>query len=148
MPVATREAMLDGIRSHEIIAGAYSDRAGGVCPMLAAHRNGGRTDFLSFAKSWDRFARAKHGKRQATVREVRILIDILEASVAQADGLDLDVAIAEHHALVGAEHRPRAALGHEADPRGPIRARRLRAAVRRLRKEQAAPEQFREPALG
>ena len=147
MPVATREAMLTGLRSNErILVGAYTDHLGGVCPMLAAHRNGGRTDFLSFAKSWDRFARSKHGKRQATEREVRILIDLLEASLDRADGLDLDVAIAEHHALVGAGHRRRAAVAREADPRGPIRARRLRASVRRLRREPAAVEELRELA--
>ena len=60
----TREAMLTGIRSHEIIVGAYSDRAGGVCPMLAAHRCGGRTSFISFARAWDRFARAKRAARR------------------------------------------------------------------------------------
>ena len=59
MPVATRQAMLDGVQSSErIIVGAYVDGHGGVCPMLAAHRCGGRTDFLSFARSWDRFTRA------------------------------------------------------------------------------------------
>jgi hypothetical protein len=59
MPVATREAMLEGVRANErIITGAYVDRDGGVCPMLAAHRRGGRTDFISFARSWDRFTRA------------------------------------------------------------------------------------------
>jgi hypothetical protein len=31
LPLRTREAMLDGIRSNEIIVGAYADRAGGVC---------------------------------------------------------------------------------------------------------------------
>jgi hypothetical protein len=51
LPPRTREAMLAGIRSHEIIVGAYSDRAGGVCPMLAAHRCGGRTSFISFARA-------------------------------------------------------------------------------------------------
>src|SRR5439155_22532630 len=50
LPVATREAMLEGVRASErIIAGAYGDGRGGVCPILAAHRRGGRTDFLSFA---------------------------------------------------------------------------------------------------
>src|SRR2546423_13237126 len=49
LPARTREAMLEGVRSNEIIVGAYTDRSGGVCPMLAAHRCGGRTDFLSFA---------------------------------------------------------------------------------------------------
>lgn len=50
MPVATREAMLAGvIVSERILVGAYTDGDGGVCPMLAAHRGGGRTDFISFA---------------------------------------------------------------------------------------------------
>ncbi len=44
-----------GIARNEIIVGAYSD-AGGICPMLAAHRAGGRTDCIAFAKAWDRFA--------------------------------------------------------------------------------------------
>src|SRR5271154_5368145 len=75
MPVATREAMLDGVRSGaRIIVGAYVDGQGGECPMLAAHRRGGRTDFLSFAKSWDRFARARGASRPATERELRILL--------------------------------------------------------------------------
>ena len=39
LPVATREAMLAGVRANErIIVGAYVDGEGGVCPMLAAHR--------------------------------------------------------------------------------------------------------------
>jgi hypothetical protein len=32
--------MLEGIEANRIIVGAYSDRQGGICPMLAAHRNG------------------------------------------------------------------------------------------------------------
>ena len=58
LPVVTREAMLQGVRSNDIIVGAYTDRTGGVCPMLAAHRCGGRTDFLSFARAWDSFGRS------------------------------------------------------------------------------------------
>src|SRR3954471_4876069 len=53
LPVRTRRAMLEGIRNNDIIVGAYADRAGGVCPMLAAHRCGGRTSFVSFARAWD-----------------------------------------------------------------------------------------------
>src|SRR6478672_5048886 len=141
MPVATREAMLEGLQRYErILVGAYVDERGGVCPMLAAHRCGGRTDFLSFAKSWDRFARAKGGKRAATEREVRILATQLEDSLASVDGLELDRAIAEHHALVGASRRRRSALAREADPRGPIRAGRLRGAVSRWRRESAPSE--------
>jgi hypothetical protein len=130
MPLATREAMLAGVRSYErILVGAYVDELGGVCPMLAAHRCGGRTDFLSFAKSWDRFARAGGRKRAATTREVRILIAQLEDSLAGSCGLELDRAIAEHHALVARSRRRRRAP-EEADPRD-IRARRLRRIGRR-----------------
>src|SRR5262249_22173839 len=101
LPVATRKAMLAGVRANErIIVGAYVDGRGGVCPMLAAHRAGGRTNFLSFAKSWDRFARAGGRARVATEREVRILLSQLEDSLQSIGGSDLDAAIAEHRALL------------------------------------------------
>jgi hypothetical protein len=98
LPVRTRRAMLDGIRSSEIIVGAYSDRAGGVCPMLAAHRCGGRTSFVSFAHAWDRFANARRARR-ATPRELRILDGQLEASLLAEERFDLGAAIADHEAL-------------------------------------------------
>jgi hypothetical protein len=131
MPVATREAMLRGVRSNErIIVGAYVDDLGGVCPMLAAHRCGGRTDFLSFAKSWDRFTRARGRAREATERELRILVTHLEGSLERGQGLELDVAIREHHRLRGRSlrtgTRPRGRRIVEAlDPAGEIRAFRL-----------------------
>jgi hypothetical protein len=100
LPLRTREAMLDGIRSHEIIVGAYSDRTGGVCPMLAAHRCGGRTSFISFARAWDRFARAKRA-RPATERELRALEAHLTASIlSESADADLGGAIAQHQTLV------------------------------------------------
>src|SRR6476469_7008467 len=71
LPLRTREAMLRGIREDDIIVGAYQTR-GGNCPMLAAHRRGGRTSFLSFARAWDRFAAAR-SPRRATARELRVL---------------------------------------------------------------------------
>jgi hypothetical protein len=99
LPLQTREAMLEGVRANEIIVGAYSDRAGGVCPMLAAHRYGGRTSFVSFARAWDRFSGAKRARR-ATVRELRILTTQLEASIlAEVGRPDLGDAIAEHQAI-------------------------------------------------
>ena len=96
LPERTRRAMLIGVRSNEIIVGAYTDKVGGVCPMLAAHRNGGRTDFISFAKAWDRFTRTKEA-RPATDREIRILETMLEASLAPQS--ELDGVIAEHQSL-------------------------------------------------
>jgi hypothetical protein len=73
--------MLDGIDANRIIVGAYTDRQGGVCPMLAAHRNGGRTSLASFARAWDRYTRARGRPRPASDREVTTLRTMLEASV-------------------------------------------------------------------
>jgi hypothetical protein len=126
MPVATREAMLRAVHAGErFIAGAYVDRQGGVCPMLAAHRRGGRTDFISFARSWDRFTRVGGKAREATPREVRILAAHLEDSLTSMSGLELDLAISEHQALRGRRLRGRRRLPDEADPSGEIRARRM-----------------------
>ena len=83
LPRHTRVAMLDGIERDEIIAGAYSNREG-VCPMLAAHRAGGRTTAIAFAKAWDRFAfRASRSRRprRATARELLLLKIYLQASL-------------------------------------------------------------------
>jgi hypothetical protein len=127
LPVATRRAMLAGVRANQrIIAGAYVDGHGGVCPMLAAHRAGGRTNFLSFAKSWDRFARAGGRARVATERELRILVSQLEDSLQSCGGQELDAAIAEHRALLNRARRARRRLVEAADPRGEIIARRVR----------------------
>jgi hypothetical protein len=119
LPVRTREAMLEGVRSHgRIIVGAYSDRHGGICPMLAAHRRGGRTNFLSFARSWDGFTRAGRKARRATRRELAILIAQLEASLLSETSGALGRAIEEHRAL-----RARRAAA-QADPAGEILAAR------------------------
>jgi hypothetical protein len=97
LPYETRVAMLDGIRRYDrIIVGAYTDRTGGVCPMLAAHRCGGRTDFRSFARAWDRFTGAGRRTRSATDRELRTLTAQLEASIwaddeFRADTLRIDI---------------------------------------------------------
>jgi hypothetical protein len=82
MPSHTREAMLRGIRSNRVIVGAYVDKRGGVCPMLAAHRNGGRTNFGTFARAWDAFTGASLRKpRRASRREVRVLEGYLEMAL-------------------------------------------------------------------
>jgi hypothetical protein len=81
LPLQTRRAMLTGVEANRIIVGAYTDRSGGVCPMLAAHRNGGRTSLASFAHAWDRYTGARR-PRPATEREVGTLRAMLEASIA------------------------------------------------------------------
>ena len=86
LPYDTRVAMLAGMRRYDrIIVGAYTDRTGGVCPMLAAHRCGGRTDFRGFARAWDRFTGAGKRARRASEREVRTLTAQLEASIWDED---------------------------------------------------------------
>jgi hypothetical protein len=102
LPLATRRAMLDGVRADEIIVGAYADRRGGVCPMLAAHRRGGRTSFLGFAKAWDGFARVGSGSRRASERELGVLAAHLEASILAENvpSGDLAAAIADHRRLL------------------------------------------------
>src|SRR3954462_15701171 len=100
LPRRTRVAMLEGIRANDIIVGAYVDRKGGVCPMLAAHRCGGRTDFLAFAHAWDRFTHAKRARR-ATEREISVLVSYLEAALLSDELLgehDLRAAISDHQA--------------------------------------------------
>ena len=96
MPRGTREAMLDGITTNKIIVGAYTDRSGGVCPMLAAHRHGGRTALASFARSWDRYTGAGGRPRPATKRELVTLKAMLEASLYSDESrAELTAAVAE-----------------------------------------------------
>lgn len=98
LPQHTRTAMLDGIGRNDIIVGAYTDRRGGVCPMLAAHRCGGRTDFLAFAHAWDRFTKAKRPRR-ATEREVNVLVAYLQTTlVGEPAKTSFTDAITEHQA--------------------------------------------------
>ena len=103
LPVGTREAMLEGIKTHPIVAGAYTDGRGGICPMLAAHRHGGRTTYLPFSRAWDALARTGTVRR-ATPRELRILEDLLLASLSEQT--DFARAIAEHRAALAARRAP------------------------------------------
>jgi hypothetical protein len=113
LPRTTRIAMLEGLSSNEIVVGAYSSD-GGICPMLAAHRNGGRTNMISFAKAWDRFAlgRGRASKpRRATARELRVLMTHLEASLLDEElpRTELAAAIESHKRLLARceDERPR-----------------------------------------
>ena len=124
LPIDTKQAMLDAIQHNRIIVGAYTDRDGGVCPMLAAHRNGGRTSYASFARAWDRYTKAGNRSRPATDRELTTLKTMLEASIASdaPDGTTLDMAIAEHRQLQGRTSRERADTG-ERDRTSELRKR-------------------------
>jgi hypothetical protein len=120
LPTSTRIAMLEGIRSNDIIVGAYTD-GGGICPMLAAHRAGGRTDFIGFARAWDRFAfrGTRVGvARRATERELLILRTHLEASLLDEElaSQDLAGAVAEHRALLAQRGTRDGAARHREQP--------------------------------
>jgi len=101
--------MLDGIDAGPIIVGAYTDGSGGLCPMLAARRNGGRTSLASFARAWDRYTEAQAARR-ASQRELRTLRAMLEASLwYEPDTGDLEQAVAELR--VRGRERPRPDTG-------------------------------------
>lgn len=142
LPTHTREAMLEGIRTNEIIVGAYSDRDGGVCPMLAAHRCGGRTSFISFAKAWDAFTGVKRARR-ATERELGVLERHLVASLV-AEGtrtpvargnVDFGAAITEH--ATQARARRAAEVGAPVDMAGAIAEHQTASRERRTREAAA-----------
>ncbi len=133
LPRATKVAMLDGIARHPIIVGAYSGDDG-ICPMLAAHREGGRTSFIGFAKAWDRFAFRDSRRcraRRASERELLVLRTHLEASLlaestSGSGDSDLAAAMAEHAELAAARARP----GVRERERAARRSRREHAPVR------------------
>ena len=87
MPRGTRLAMVESLDDQRIIVGAYTDGDGGVCPMLAAHRNGGRTSLASFARAWDRYTGATT-MREASPRELCTLRAMLEASLYYEDNAE------------------------------------------------------------
>ena len=115
--------MLRGIDANRIVVGAYVDpRSGGICPMLAAHRNGGRTSVAGFARAWDAFTGARRPRR-ATRREVRILRSLLVQSLMRDPAAERS-SIAELAAQVRAERERIAVCGPSPQPRPEIRVRR------------------------
>ena len=105
--------MLEGIERHPIVAGAYTDGRGGICPMLAAHRHGGRATHLGFSRAWDDLARAKT-VRKATPRELQILEDLLRASLAEET--DFARVIAEHRAALARHRAPEIRVRRLSEP--------------------------------
>lgn len=93
LPLEARRAMLAALDDGELIVGAYADRDGRVCPMLAAHRLGARTHVGDFPHAWDAFGRAKR-PRPATVRELEVLRALLEESIGDPLAAREPVAIA------------------------------------------------------
>lgn len=99
LPERTRKAMLVGLENNTVITGAFG-AGGGACPMLAAHREGGRTSVCSFPQAWDAFCgvAGRNIIRPATEYEVQILRREIEASLAPPPPSMFAEAIAEHQA--------------------------------------------------
>ena len=125
LPERTRKAMLIGLENNTVITGAFSG-GGGACPMLAAHREGGRTSACSFPEAWDKFTGVAGRQiiRAATDYEILILRREIEASLEPAGPSELGEAIAEYQASV--EARRREELAAEQEAAAPPRRRRLR----------------------
>jgi hypothetical protein len=113
--------MLVGLGNNTVITGAFTG-GDGVCPMMAAHREGGRTSCVSFPEAWDKFT-GVYGRaicRQATAYEVGILRAEIQASLAPVTS-PLAEAIAEHTAMVeGRRRRDRLFAGRPVDLGGAI----------------------------
>ncbi|HUR86709.1 MAG TPA: hypothetical protein VMY78_15310 [Solirubrobacteraceae bacterium] len=105
LPERTRQAMLVGLQTNTVITGAFTG-GDGVCPMMAAHREGGRTSCVSFPEAWDKFT-GVYGRaicRQATEYEVGILRMEIQASL-KPQVSDLAEAIADHEKMVESRRR-------------------------------------------
>ena len=106
LPERTRKAMLIGLGNNTVITGAFS-AGNGACPMLAAHRAGGRTSACSFPQAWDTFCgvAGRQIVRPATEYEVQILRREIEASLQPGPPSMFAEVIAEHQATVDARQR-------------------------------------------
>jgi len=136
LPERTRKAMLVGLGNNTVITGAFTG-GDGVCPMMAAHREGGRTSCVSFPEAWDKFT-GVYGRaicRPATEYEVNILRKEIRASLEPVES-PLAAAIAEHTAMVeGRRRRDRLFAGKPVDLGGAIDEHR--SAARRRRSDEA-----------
>ncbi|MEA2194000.1 MAG: hypothetical protein QOG42_434 [Solirubrobacteraceae bacterium] len=135
LPERTRKAMLVGLGNNTVITGAFAASKDGACPMMAAHREGGRTSCCTFPEAWDKFT-GVYGRfivREATPYEVQILCEEIQASLQPLPNV-LSDAIAEHQAIVAArrhettvaEPEQSVAAEEQAVPAAPRRKRRLR----------------------
>ena len=132
LPERTRKAMLHGLGNNTVITGAFAAAKDGACPMMVAHREGGRTSCCTFPEAWDKFT-GVYGRsivREATEYEVQILCEEIEASLVPTPNV-LSDAIAEHQAIVRArmqetEIAAQAPVVEPEETPAPRRKRRLR----------------------
>jgi hypothetical protein len=132
LPERTRQAMLHGLGNNTVITGAFAASNQGACPMLVAHREGGRTSCCTFPEAWDKFT-GVYGRqivREATQYEVQILCEEIEASLQPMPNV-LSDAIAEHQAIIEARRQEAEVEAQQPaveaeEVKAPRRKRRLR----------------------
>ena len=135
LPERTRKAMLHGLGNNTVITGAFAASKNGACPMMVAHREGGRTSCCTFPEAWDKFTGVygRHIVREATPYEIQILCEEIAASLEPLPNV-LSDAIAEHQAIVQARsqetevaaQQPVVEAQEQAPAPAPRRKRRLR----------------------
>lgn len=118
LPLATRQAMLEGIQTGPIIVGADGNARGGVCPLYATASPPSKKIGRPFARAWDRFAGARLS-RPASERELSTLRSMLEASIERESEAEPVVSLHEAiEAHKASQARTRAASRAQ-DTRGP-----------------------------
>ena len=130
LPERTRKAMLVGLGNNTVITGAFAG-GDGACPMMVAHREGGRTSVCSFPEAWDTFCGVAGRRivRPATEYEVQILRREIEASLAPGRPSELHEAIQEYQAGIDARRRATEAAAEQhmlAEQQTPTETRRRR----------------------
>ena len=127
LPERTRKAMLIGLGNNTVITGAFS-AGSGACPMLVAHREGGRTSACSFPQAWDMFCgvAGRQIVRPATEYEVQILRREIEASLDPGPPSMFAEVIAEHQAALEARQREQVEAAQAPAEAAEPRRRRIR----------------------
>jgi hypothetical protein len=80
LPLGTRQNMLRGLETNNIIVGADGNVRGGRCPMMAASVGSSKVTGKPFARAWDAYAGVRFS-RPATRHEIQTLRCMLEDSI-------------------------------------------------------------------
>jgi len=93
LPLGTRQNMLKGLETNNIIVGADGNVRGGRCPMMAASVGSSKVTGKPFARAWDAYAGVRFS-RPATRHELQTLRTMLESSIAMETEKPVDLTAA------------------------------------------------------
>jgi hypothetical protein len=91
LPLGTRQNMLKGLETNNIIVGADGNVRGGRCPMMAASVGSSKVTGKPFARAWDAYAGVRLS-RPASRHELQTLRCMLEDSIEAETGAEVDLA--------------------------------------------------------